>query len=452
MSSPLAIAAVTATLCDVLNHGLSDPDLAPLGSVSVTAIPPDRIETGNNEKNGLNLFLYQVTSNPGWRNQGEPSQGIGTAGSRLSNPPLAIDLHYMLTAYGTADFAAEVLLGRGMELLHDARVLSREEIRAVLKADANPVKIAHIKRDSQGRLAIDLADQIEQVKITPHYLSADELSKLWTAMQARYRPTMVYQVTTVLIQARRPTRAPLPVLTRGQEDSGVTSQPDLTTPSASRPTLASIRVIPATTGEQRISAEQGDALEITGSQLDGDVVTAEFSHRLLTAPIPVKVAAGSTATRALVGLPQSHDPTQAATFVAGADTKWPVGLYSVALRMERGGKPTQRTGPGFFNLVPRLSAAPTISGSGSTLTIAVTCFPQIWKDQAAEVFVGAEPFTPKPIADKSATLTATIAGVTPSEIPVPVTLRVDGADSELVRNRTSQPPQFEAMQRVSLPL
>jgi hypothetical protein len=120
--------------------------------------------------------------------------------------------------------------------------------------------------------------------------------------------------------------------------------------------------------------------------------------------------------------------------------------------MERGGKPTQRTGPGFFNLVPRLSAAPTISGSGSTLTIAVTCFPQIWKDQAAEVFVGAEPFTPKPIADKSATVTATIAGVTPSEIPVPVTLRVDGADSELVRNRTSQPPQFEAMQRVSLPL
>ena len=59
MSSPLAIAAVTATLCDVLNHGLSDPDLAPLGSVSVTAIPPDRIETGNNEKNGLTCFCIR---------------------------------------------------------------------------------------------------------------------------------------------------------------------------------------------------------------------------------------------------------------------------------------------------------------------------------------------------------------------------------------------------------
>jgi hypothetical protein len=153
----------------------------------------------------------------------------------------------------------------------------------------------------------------------------------------------------------------------------------------------------------------------------------------------------------LVALPQSHDPTKS-SFAAGADTAWPAGPYTLTLRMERGGKPVQRTGVGRFTLAPRLSGAPTISGSGSTLAIAVTCFPQVWKDQASEIFIGAEPFTPKPIAGKSATLSASIAGVTPSEIPVPVTVRVDGVDSELVRNRTAQPPQFEAMQHVSLPV
>ena len=198
MSSPLALAAVTATLCDLLNNGLNDNDLAPIGSFSVTAIPPDRIETGNNEANRLNLFLYQITPNLGWRNAGLPSFDARDPTAQLTNPPLALDLHYMLTAYGAADWAAEILLGYGMELLHEARVLSRADVRKALSPD-KPISVALIPPDLQGRKAIDLADQIEQVKITPQYLAADELSRLWTAMQARYRPTMIYQACTVLI-------------------------------------------------------------------------------------------------------------------------------------------------------------------------------------------------------------------------------------------------------------
>ena len=124
MSSPLAIAAVTAVLKDLLNEGLINNDLAQVGSFSVSATPPDRITTGDTEPNRLNWFLYQVTPNPGWRNEGLPS--FASQGGRLTNPPLALDLHYLLTAYGHVDLNAEILLGYAMELLHDTPVLTRE--------------------------------------------------------------------------------------------------------------------------------------------------------------------------------------------------------------------------------------------------------------------------------------------------------------------------------------
>src|SRR4030095_10756057 len=171
MSSPLAMAGVTAVLKDLLNEGLINNDLASIGTFTVSALPPDRIQTGANEENRINLFLYQVTPNQGWRNQGMPSTGLN--GEKLTNPPLALDLHYMLSAYGREDLNAEVLLGYAMELLHDMPVLGRADIRKSL-SPTNPINVNLIPKDEDGRSAVDLADQIEQIKITPNFLSADE--------------------------------------------------------------------------------------------------------------------------------------------------------------------------------------------------------------------------------------------------------------------------------------
>ena len=55
------------------------------------------------------------------------------------------------------------------------------------------------------------------------------MSRLWTAIQAHYRPTAAYVVSVVLIEARQPTRQALPVLagrsTRGGRDRGVKVAP-----------------------------------------------------------------------------------------------------------------------------------------------------------------------------------------------------------------------------------
>ena len=133
MSTPLAIAAVTAVLTDVLNRSINATDVTDIvgAATKVTAKPPDRlVPNGGADPTGLNLFLYQVTPNQGWRNAGLPSRD--PLGQRVSNAPLVLDLHYLLTASGAQDFWAEVLLGYAMQGLHEAGVLSRPYIRQVL--------------------------------------------------------------------------------------------------------------------------------------------------------------------------------------------------------------------------------------------------------------------------------------------------------------------------------
>ena len=120
----------------------------------------------------LNIFLYHVASNAGWGNTDLPSRD--TQGNRMTNPPLALDLFYLLSAYGKSDFDGEILLGYAMQMLHETPVLPRAAIRTALGSAAPPGPLA----------ASDLADQIEQIKITPQLMNIEEVWKLWTALQA----------------------------------------------------------------------------------------------------------------------------------------------------------------------------------------------------------------------------------------------------------------------------
>jgi hypothetical protein len=209
MSNALAIAAVTAVLRDLLNNGLIAHDLtAATGLVNVTSLPPDLVEMGGSEGAQLNLFMYQASPNPGWRNVGLPSRDSG--GSRLANPPLALNLYYLLTAYGSDEFVQDILLGYAAQILHEQSTLSREAIRTALGPPA-PVTGAALPPALQALAAADLADQVEQVKITPVSITVDELSRLWSAFTVPYRPTLTYTASVVLIESTKSTRSALPV-------------------------------------------------------------------------------------------------------------------------------------------------------------------------------------------------------------------------------------------------
>ena len=223
MSNALAIAGVTAVLKDLLDDGMIDHAVTDtLGAgVTVSALAPDEIDLGTDKQPRLNLFLYQVTPNAAWRNMGFPA--CDASGRRTNNPPLALDLHYMLTAYGALDLQAEVLLGYATLLLHQTPVLSRAAILKSLNPPTPPVTGSLLPTVYKALQASALADQLEQIKITPEVMNTEELSKLWTAIQTHYRPTATYLVTVVLIQPTVPTSAPLPVLSRGPRDP-VTNQ------------------------------------------------------------------------------------------------------------------------------------------------------------------------------------------------------------------------------------
>ena len=232
MSSPLAIGAVTAVLRNLLDNGMIEAN-TPLGPVNVTAVAPDRIDLEDSEAEpSLNVFLYRTSLNQGWAELGLPS--FDGNGSRLTHPPLALNLHYLLTAYGVADFEAEILLGYAMHLLHERPVLDRDAIRKAL--DPSPLGSSILPPAFQALTVADLADQLEAVTVTQEPMDTEEMSRLWSAIQAHYRPTASYLVSVVLIEARKPSRTPLPVLSRGPvdpstgRDRGVVVEPSLLPP------------------------------------------------------------------------------------------------------------------------------------------------------------------------------------------------------------------------------
>jgi hypothetical protein len=180
--------------------------------VTVRVGPPlaDRGQGNPNEGSQLNLFLYQDTPNQTWSTQGLPSRN--GRGDRISINPLALNLHYLLTAYGADEFDAEILLGYAMQLLHESAILSREAIRRTFSTGSSGVDSSILPSRYKALAVAGLADQLEQIKITPEYLDTEAMSRLWSALQANYRTSTAYHISVVLIEPQDLPRSAPPVL------------------------------------------------------------------------------------------------------------------------------------------------------------------------------------------------------------------------------------------------
>jgi len=450
VSNFLAIGTVTALLKDLLNEGLVEQQVSDKLNVTVTveALPPDLIETETNGPTKLNLFLYQVTPNIGWRNMDLPS--LNGQGERISNPPLALDLHYLLMAYGRDDFHSEILLGCAMQLLHETPVLTRAAIRQKQQTWSSGSDEL-----LQALATAELADQAEQIKITPQSMDAEGISKLWTGFQAHYRPSTTYQVTVVLVEGQRATRSPLPVLTRGPADSGVISQADLTPPT---PTLTAVEP-----PNQQTSAQLDDVLTLKGHRLDGSNIVDEVSNITVGSNIGVRFTdtrsrrvleasplSGNTTSQITVRLLDAVDPDAP----AGAppdppERSWSAGFYSVAVLFQRPNETFRRT----TNELPFL-LAPTIlmpimvnKDASDDITFTVECKPEVRPEQRAALLVGDLEILAQPHLTQTDTLTFVARSIPPGDYFV--RLRVDGVDSLLV-NRAVTPPEFDANQKVTI--
>ncbi|MEH2357630.1 DUF4255 domain-containing protein [Nostoc sp.] len=271
MSNVLSIAAVTAVLKVLLENGLvSDPIAASVGDVIVTALPPDRISVEADERAQINLFLYQVTQN---RNVDWVSQEFRSRHSRINGnprspiPPLALDLHYLLTAYGAKDFQAELLLGYAMHLLHKTPAITSDIIENTL-INASTTNTSSAFSQAVASVSVSaLAEQIGQIKLTPEFFNMEETSKLWSALQTHYRPSATYLASMVLI-----------------ESSNDKSESFYMMP-LSQPNIEQV-IAPAKT-EQMIVA--GTTLVIRGKRLRGEITRVRFGNtETLLVPQEVK--------------------------------------------------------------------------------------------------------------------------------------------------------------------
>jgi len=447
MSNALAIAAVTATIRDLLQNSLSsNPGTTPFGgSVNVSAIAPDRIRIENDNLVQLNLFLYHVTPNPGWRNAALPSHDA--LGQRLTNPPLALDLHYLLSAYSQQDFQAEILLGYAMHILHETPVLPREAIRATLVppdgvAPGSPAEVALI--DS------DLADQVELIKVTPQSLTSEEIYRLWGAFQTSYRPSVAYHVSVVLIEGERGTRSPLPVLTRGRpvlnsdRDEGIMVKANLLPPF---PTLQE-----TSPPNRQPSVRMGDVLSCSGHHLAGDQVFVRFRHSRLgqLLEIPASPSVPATETGFQVQIPSVPPPGPIVADSPLHPDNWRAGVYGLSAVIRRNGQPDRVTNELPLALAPRISVVVSLPDADGNVTFTATVKPMVWQAQMPTLIVGDRELVAQPIVvpkTDTLTLTANVADLPTG--PQWVRLRVDGIESILI-DRTKTPPIFDPTQQVTL--
>lgn len=165
MSDFKAIAGATKTLARLLN--------AKLGITVETLVPPTEISANTAL---VGLFLYRVEINPflstlDWKR---------TSSTQLVAPPCGLNMHYLVTPYGTDLIEIQATLGEVIRTLHDFPVI-----------DA-----------SDPLLAPELAGMTEELRIVPHPLPLNDMFELWKSFEKlSYRLAVTYEVSVAVIDS-----------------------------------------------------------------------------------------------------------------------------------------------------------------------------------------------------------------------------------------------------------
>jgi len=423
MSNALAIAAVTATLRSLIEAGVeTDPSLS---GVTVTTRPLDKARDSN-ANNQVNLFLYHTVINPTWRNMDIPR--TVHPGSH-DHTPLPLNLYYLMTAYNGSDEDGTLsngrlqgstrLLGLAMSALHDHAVLDADGINANIPM-------------------LDQADfpfqQVERVRITPHPISIDEMSKLWSSFQTEYRTSVAYEISVVLIESTRPKRAALPVLRRGSNNEGVFVVP------VSAPSLTEIEI-----PNRKAAAELGDLLTIHGSDLGAEDLMVQIHHIELDTPLTLTPESGRTNQQMQIQIP---DPA----VVPATRSEWAAGFCVLNAVVQRPSLPPWRSNAMPFGLAPLLTSRAPASAPAGNVNITVTCSPQIRDGQRATLLVGEREFEAASVTTPANPAAETTLVFNTTSLTVgdyAIRLRVEGVDSIPV-DFSLDPPQFDTNQVISI--
>ncbi|HVN62486.1 MAG TPA: DUF4255 domain-containing protein [Gaiellaceae bacterium] len=192
MSTVTAIQGV-----DEILYALSTNAVASLSpKPDITVGPLD----GDEDTLRLNWFLYRVSPDPTYRNMEPPNTGWRTA---RGNPPLALRLSYLLSAFPAAKPAggdqeqfAHVGLAAVMQAVYENAVVG----------DGSPILTP--------ALATFVDPLVEPIRIVLDDLDLEAVTKIWTAASKPIRLSVGYGVSVVLLDPTQKYMAGPPVKTR----------------------------------------------------------------------------------------------------------------------------------------------------------------------------------------------------------------------------------------------
>lgn len=421
MSNPLAITAVTAAFGQLLKKAISESAVA---GAKVRLEPPDPNFALSNPL--LNLFLYQVNPHGPLRSEDAPFRN--GQGDLVRPSVLALNLHYLLTAYGKGgttaaggnQLEAQHLLAHAMSYLNDNSTLTRDHIREAINAYSAGSQPPYARLS-----ASDLDAQVELVKVTQLPITPEEISKLWSALNQSYRLSVAYEASVVLVTRPRPTRAVAKVKTIGIHAIPL-RRPRIESISPQTAALGGTLVIAgsnlAATDAVRLRFPAGDvgAVDVveTGSvvrnteiRLALTKVQTELNQQLRAGPVPVQVV-----HQFRMGLPPA--PGQAPPLHRGFESNATV-----------------------FVLTPTITATTVVPPTGTAPRILrVTVDVPIGRLQTVALVIGSlvidEVIRPAPPASIPDTSTTAAFAVPPARFP-PGTyqthIRIDGAESAPVQ-------------------
>ena len=167
------IADVSLSLVRLLREHMT-PDPIPQPELIGLASPDDRGDLY------LSLFLYGVKES----GDNRQTQMIPRGAGEIQYPPMAVDLHYMMTVRSPAELQSRALdeqriLGRAMQVLYDNSVLRGSTVVGTL------------------------SERGEEVRIVMDNISGDGLLNMWNFADTPYRLTVNYTVGPVMIDSTR---------------------------------------------------------------------------------------------------------------------------------------------------------------------------------------------------------------------------------------------------------
>ncbi len=143
-------------------------DISPVPEITLKS--PYEVKEEGSSARKISLFLYYVDYEAHLRNL--PPDRIGD--DKFRAPPLHLNLYYLITPYSDKKEDEKRLLEKVIQVFHDHPVV-------LIRDDEEP-------------------SEVIELKILPHLLSLDDMTKLWSAFQdTPYRLSVTYMVTPVKI-------------------------------------------------------------------------------------------------------------------------------------------------------------------------------------------------------------------------------------------------------------